>query len=485
MQSAAQTDIVKDQPEGTVKTYDLSTCQVYMNSSYDYSGIKTDAVVTADGSRIWFKDIVTAFGFGTWVYGDVKDDAVYIKSGQHIHHQDQIDNFQELDLYLQPIVIEDGMAFTTGDEYIRLDICDDGCLRTREGEGFAAVDQYGGIIGRNYDCLFRPFDLEKETVVPPVDATDTPYCLNYEDDMGNEIYRLVNVRNSEDGKEMYVQGVAERYAPQSWIKGTVEGNTVSFGQRQYQGLAEGQLLDFFYPGRADYSVFGGYELAESLVFTRDGQTGAMTSDGAALEMLGDKILVKRYDRPSLTPYTPHAATPAAPVMLDYSDYRATFGFIVLRFNIAPVDADGMYIDPAGIEWRLLVDGKPYTFKTDTYRFLDKDTETFKWGFADNVDIVFEACGLYNIWLYDDCKEVAAECSYTYDGVTKTAVASPMSIEGGATGISNADGGRRPEAVAVRYYDMQGRVVQSPGRGMYIRTETRADGSRSSRKILVK
>lgn len=100
MQSAAQTDIVKDQPEGTVKTYDLSTCQVYMNSSYDYSGIKTDAVVTADGSRIWFKDLVTAFGFGTWVYGDIKDDAVYIKSGQHIHHQDQIDNFQELDLYL-------------------------------------------------------------------------------------------------------------------------------------------------------------------------------------------------------------------------------------------------------------------------------------------------------------------------------------------------------------------------------------------------
>lgn len=482
---AAQTDIVDSPPEGIVKTYDLSTCQVYKNSSYDYSGIKTDIVVADDNSRMWLKDIVTAFGFGTLVCGDVKGDTLYIKSGQHIQHQPPIDNFQELDIYLQAGVWEGDYFRPTDDEYIKLAIADDGTMESLENSGMAAVDQYGGVLGSNHGYLFRPFDMEKETVAPPADIPDMPYCLNYKDDFGNEIYRLVNVRVDDGGNSMYIQGLAERYAPQSWIKGVVEGDAVSFAKRQYLGLAEGQFLDFFYPGRKAGSFSGGYELADNLVFTIDRQTGRMVADGAALEMLGDKIFIGGCDNPSLAPYTPHSAVPAAPVMLGYSDYRETAGFIVLRFNISPVDTDGEYIDPDGIEWRLIVDGKPYTFSKSKYMFIDEDTEVFKWGYTDGVDIVFEACGLYNIWLYDDCSEVMVECSYTYGGVTKTATSSPMRIEGGATGIGNTSDGQQPETVSVRYYDMQGRAVQSPAHGLYIRTETKADGSRSAEKVFVR
>lgn len=481
--SIAQTDIVTTTPEGSIKTYDMSTCQVYMNDKYDYSGIKTDAVVSDNGNKLWFKDFITAYGFGTWIYGDIKGDTLYIKSGQHIYHQDPIDNMPTIDLYIKSGTVSGSDFFTTDDEFIKLIIDKDGTIRTPDNKGIAAVDQYGDVLGKNYAYILKEFDAAKETIIPPTGLADTQYCLKYNDNLGNPIYRLVNVKTDETNKNMYIQGMTNTYNLNGWIKGTINNNTISFAQRQYQGIAEDLFFDFFYPGTKDYSQPNGYALTENLVFTRNPITGDLTTDGSALEMIGDKILAGSFDNPSLMPYTPHATIPAKPQMLDYSDYRNDYGFIVLRFNIAPIDIDGKYIDPKDITWRLIVDGQPYTFNKSTYKNLKEDTETFNWGFSDGMDIVFEACGLYNIWLYDNCHDIAAECSFTYDGQTYTSVSDPIHIEDNTTEINNAI--TNMPNTSVRYYDMQGHAVLSPKHGIYIRKERTANGHYRTQKILIK
>lgn len=478
----AQTDGIITNPEGTPKTYDMSTCQMARTETYDYSGIKTDVVFSDDGKTAYFQDIVTAFGFGTWVAGDVVGDSIFIKCGQQIHHQDETENMQAIDVYINAGKMRNGEFVVTDNKYIKMAIDKDGTISTAKDEGVIATDQYGDLLGKNYAYLLRPFNIETDTVIPPADIASTQYCLNYKDYFGNEIYRLVNLKADEANKTFYVQGVAQQYAPESWIKGELKGDSVYFAKRQYQGIAESQFLDFFYPGHADYTQTNNYALDEHLAFFYDNDKKEFFSEGSALEMIGDKILLEAYDQPSLKPYTPHAAMPATPVMRDYSDYWYN-GFIVLRFNISPTDENGYYIDPEGLKWRLIVDGKPYTFNKDTYKFLDADTETFDWGFADNVDIVFEACGLYNIWFYDDCEEIAAECTYTYNGETHTATSQPMRVKN-TSGIDRTEADTK-EAVRTVYHDLSGRAVKNPAKGIYIKTVTHADGSQTTSKVNIK
>ena len=471
----AQSDIISAQPEGLIKTFDLSTTQVYQRNQYEFSGIKMDLVYQGD-TTVYFPDIVTAFGFGTYVRGQVSGDTILIKSGQHVFHQDPVYNYMELDLYAQPCLKNGSTANVLGDEYIKFLRNADGSLSSIGDTGIAYVDQYGDLIGYNTDYLFRPFDLLTDSVVAPIDISDSACCMSYTDNFGNPIYRLVNLRFASDG--VYLQGVSEQRAPQSWIHGTWDNDKLVFASRQYQGVAEVSFLDFIYGGTQDYSQSLGYRLDSAIVFDYDDGSKAFTTSQSLLETYGDKILISSYDAPTLTPYTPHEAVPQKPGMLGYSDYYASSGFDVIRFNIAPVDENGNYITPDSITWRLIKDGEPYTFTTDKYHQLSQDQQVFNWGFADNIDIVFEACGLYNIWFYDAWNELQLECTYTYNGHAHTAISDKMV----STGISLVNSA--PKSVSsVSYTDLAGRTTNADATGILIKKTTFADGSTKVEKII--
>ena len=142
----AQSDIISAQPEGLIKTFDLSTAQVYQRNQYEFSGIKMDLVYQGD-TTVYFPDIVTAFGFGTYVRGQVSGDTILIKSGQNVFHQDPVYNYMELDLYAQPCLKNGSTANVLGDEYIKFLRNADGSLSSIGDTGIAYVDQYGDLIG--------------------------------------------------------------------------------------------------------------------------------------------------------------------------------------------------------------------------------------------------------------------------------------------------------------------------------------------------
>lgn len=476
----AQVDTIITNPGGTVKTCDMSTNQVVNRQTYPFSGIKSHIAYSADGSKIYFQDLSPYVNTGAWVEGEVRGDSIFVKSGQKVHHQDETETRMAIDVYLNAGGLKGSSIEPNDEPYIKMKVNRDGSISMPDGHGVVAMDQYGDILCRNYAYMFRPFDLATDTVIPPADAQDKQYSLNYKDNFGNEIYKLVNVRRNDATADIYIQGLAAYYAPGSWIRGKIKDDTAVFAARQYQGLSsDGQFFDFIYPGTRNQSADLGFDLDDSLIFSYDRDKDEFYSDQSVLETLGDRILLSNYDQPSLKPYTPHAAVPAAPVMKGYSDYSAS-GFIVLRFNIAPVDDNGDYIDPAGITWRLIVDGEPYTFKKDTYKWLGEDKEQFAWGEQDKVDIVFEACGLYNIWFYGNCKEVAAECTYTYNGESHTATSEPMAVSAEA-GVAQASTGIA--AVATEYHDLQGRRTLKPASGISLKTVTYSDGSKRTTKIM--
>lgn len=484
--ASAQNDTIITNPSGTVKTYDLSTDQIVSRQTSSFSGVKSYIAFSDDGKKLYIKDFTPYINTGAWVEGDIKGDSVFIRSGQKVHHQDETENRMAIDVFLKSGALQGSSIEPDGEVYIKMKINADGSLSMPEGKGILAMDQYEDILCRNTAYLYRPFNLATDSVIAPAGVADKRYCLNYKDRFSNEIYKLVNVRRTQDDS-LYVQGFAATYAPESWIKGVVKGSTATFAARQYQGMdgVTGEFFDFIYPGTRDYYSDLGYVLDDSLVFSYDKDKDEYTSEQSVLELLGDKISVAAYDEPSLKPYVPHAGKPSAPEMKYFSDYSTSSpGFLKISFNIAPVDQNGSYIDPAGMTWRLLVNGKPYTFKKDTYHYLTQDKESFAWGEQDQLDIVFEACGLYTIWFYDyaGAQNVAVESTYTYNGETYTTTSEPLAVSA-AAGVNQVETGSAVTGTVC--HDLQGRTLLKPANGISLKTVTYADGSKRTLKVIQK
>ena len=70
-------------------------------------------------------------------------------------------------------------------------------------------------------------------VVPPEGGDVVPYVLNGDNSRAKGIRRVVRVVWASD-TEIYIQGVSY-FIPDAYIKGTVEGNTITFKGGQYFG----------------------------------------------------------------------------------------------------------------------------------------------------------------------------------------------------------------------------------------------------------
>ena len=304
------------------------------------------------------------------------------------------------------------------------------------GKMLLATDQYGSILASNNGYYFRPIDLEAAVCAPPSGLQPEEYCLHYRQSFfGEDMYRLVEL--VKDGDAFYVKGLCGTYAPDGWCVGRRDGDYVRFASGQYQGVAKEAFLDYMYGGRVDpLGSLDGHEPERSLQFSYSSATGELASSGVVLETIGDRILVDSYAEPELKPYLPKEAVPAKPEMRGYTEYP---DFTVVRFNIPPVDENGDYIDPKGIVWRLMLDGEPYVFDPEVFGHLSERKEVFAWGECDGekgVDIVFESCGLYNIWLYENFNTVAVECTFTHDGKSHTVISDAMEV--GHAGIDSPD-----------------------------------------------
>lgn len=434
-------DLVLGQPVGTAMTYDLSTVQHYSGESYDFSGIYSRVVF--DGSDVWFENPLTFFGIGSWLKGTLEGDVIRIPNGQLIYHQDAVDVYPELDIFVNSGRWNGNTAVSDGKEYAEMRLMPDGSIYMPDNRVLMGVDQYGGLITFNQGYLYVPVDIN-DVVIPPADAERRQYSLHYLQDFFNEdIYILTEL--AVDGDDFYIKGLCGKYAPESWSKGKREGDYVNFPSRQLQGIADDDFLDYMSGGVANYSgALDGYDMENRLQFLYDEKNGHLISGQAVLETIGDRIFVDAYNSPELRPYEPSAAYPAAPVMRDFMAYPE-YGFRVVRFKISPVDNEGNYIDPKGITWRLIADDGPFTFETSCYTMLDSPREVFSWGETDTgdaergQDIVFESCGLYNVWLYDmEINTLAVECTYTHDGVSHSVMSNTLVFDPSGVETVGAD-----------------------------------------------
>lgn len=296
-----------------------------------------------------------------------------------------------------------------------------------------------------------------------------------------------------DGNDVYIKGLIS-VMPESWVKGTLgEDGKVTFANGQYLGIARSATTYRNYTycivTTEDFDenwdiVHGDTEAPFVVDYDSEAKTFTFQPEDYLYMSLDPKDLVSR----SSTNFVSleyrgvfEPTTPPDPVVDYFEPYNPEEGYAELDFTMPDYGSDDKVLDYNNYYYNILVDGKPYEFTPEVYSSISAPMTDVPYSFTDNDDIYSYSEGFHIIYLrIPEYKSLAIQSVYTIDGVThKSAVVTldESSIDTPAAELS--------PVVSEQYFDLSGRTVANPSTGLYIRRVTRADGTVSASKVVVK
>ncbi|MBO4812526.1 MAG: choice-of-anchor J domain-containing protein [Prevotella sp.] len=230
--------------EGEEKFYTRSGVGYYVSNNQIYVGDQsgtTTMVETADG-EVFIKDFISYVSVNTWVKGTIEGNTITIPLNQMVYWSSY---GYGLRLSLVSYDAEAGFAEVAADN-ITLTVDADGNITLEgtgdplEGNNFVGLfwtddDTFSGY--GDYETVFTLIeDYEApELITPPAGLETTQLSMSglaYSSAGSSNISGKCNV--GFDGNDVYVQGLFEDF-PAAWIKGSLEGNIVTFPAFQYLG----------------------------------------------------------------------------------------------------------------------------------------------------------------------------------------------------------------------------------------------------------
>ena len=213
------------------------------------------------------------------------------------------------------------------------------------------IDSDGGWYA--YGDAFMTFDPIEETPAQlPATATVDRFVLTYTMigwDGEQKVQQLVNV--GRDGNDLYIQNPITGN-PDSWIKGTVDGDKAVFAN-QYVGTWSMFNLNCWTKSATFVNVVDStygypeydrtYEYKDELVFDYDAEAMSLAcAPNEAMVIMGDTVSFFMADMGGmdLKRFADVAAKPATPEISYYSAYNPQWGSGFVSLTIPQVDTDG-------------------------------------------------------------------------------------------------------------------------------------------------
>lgn len=392
--------IITQQPEGTLKTYDRSGNYYYNYDGYLRTGSQTGTIdiVFADNNKVYLKDPVNNMALGSWVEGtlDEAGTTITVKMGQYLYEDPEYgyvtlgmveydDDYEWFD----PIGV-DQVTYTVSGDVIKLN------GTARKGKCLGVVwESYNEWAGNaDYGTIYVPV-VEVEEVVVPEGMEISTYIFKGNGYGDTALEYNVNVGFDKD--DMYIQGIFDS-TPKAWIKGTVEGNKVTFRSPQYLGKASyGNRGDLYMVAVALENT---YDIVD-LVLTYDEEAEAYVNDSQYMVLNTSKNTVYLVEAISNIWISKSVSKESYPV-----PYYESFGTNASLNDYTVVDANGdknswyfnggkmtySYNQNAADDWLItpaieLEAGKEYVFTVQARSFASAYPERFevKLGNAATVD----------------------------------------------------------------------------------------------------
>lgn len=270
--------------KGEHKFYTRAGTAYYAQSSSVYSqqqSGRVELVETPDGT-VYVKDIISTLTNNTWVKGTIDNGVLSIPANQPVAYNTtysatlsvcwgSYDANNENNPF--PRLDTPTITFTINGDVLTLQGSDEDTfvgVYWDDDNSFSGYADFGTVW--TLDADYEP--LPVYTITPPEGLqTETWYTTG--DDDGDNTSGEVNL--GFDGSDVYIQGIFEEF-PEAWVKGTIDGTTVTFDGLQYQGI---------YSSTNEYEIYAvGADAAatdlENFTMTYDAIAGTFTANNCLL-----------------------------------------------------------------------------------------------------------------------------------------------------------------------------------------------------------
>ncbi|MBR5069149.1 MAG: hypothetical protein IKX25_07075, partial [Bacteroidales bacterium] len=353
--------------------------------------------------------------------------------------------------------------------------------------------EYIGHFDSTQKLAFDPYEGSVDLVELPEGAEPT-VCSYYFNLSSEGTYTGKQGLIYTDGNDVYMNMLAA--GMEAWVKGTKEGNTVTFKGGQY--LGKGDYYFYFQPFFADGTLDEeGYLIPQpgdyKMIYDPETDTYTAYSDKDNYYFVGVYISSgKRYEYAYnyvVEPFTGYKpAVPADARDLEISDiYLPYYGAYLFIYSIDPLDANGKILNTDFLSYYVYEDDEIYSFSPDVYMRLTEDMTLIPYGFAENWDFWGDYCYLYETLF----TTLGIQTVYTVDGVTNYSNVVSVDLEGntytmpapqGVDGLNNMN---VKEVTNVEFYDVQGRKLETAQPGVNVLKMVASDGSVKTVKMFKK
>lgn len=304
-----------------------------------------------------------------------------------------------------------------------------------------------------------------------------------------------------DGDDIYIKGLAENM-PDHTAVGKIKGDMVTFPEGQLLGFNDLQHWAFLYGGYED-EVWDDYDEEYVYIQLPEGDL-TMQYDSANKHFRAENsVLLSCVDctdnysnaatfyyaeNPTITfetrdPY----AKPLNPDGLFVEPYDDYFENGAIYFSIPIFDVDGCLLDVSNLYYYVYFDDELYTFYPDEYPLFKEPVTLMPCNYNDYGWIVSSGPFKAVYYFMDGVSSFGIQSVYYQkmeDGSTlelKSDIVKCDIITDGIEKVETANDGISSSV----YFDISGRVVNNPSKGIYIRMDKYADGVSKTYKQIIR
>ena len=241
-QSAEDYGIVMTQPAGELKTYDRAGYSYYLYNDYVRRGAQTGTIdiVFGEDNKVYLKQPLAKLEISSWVEGTLSDDGktITLPLNQNIAYDSEAEQPLKLAVldydedYEEFEVRNSAKSVTYSVTDTKISLV--GTSRSVVlGAVTATSNEWGGYA--DYSSVYTPTTSADDVLITPPASLQTDTYKFTGTDYSSGATLNYNVLLGLDGNDMYIKGIFGDL-PEVWVKGTKNGNTVTFAHGQYLGL---------------------------------------------------------------------------------------------------------------------------------------------------------------------------------------------------------------------------------------------------------
>lgn len=397
---------ITTQPAGELLNYARSG-QAFYNS---WLGIMATQFVgnvgqvVINGNDIYFNGIISQLPANTWVKGTISGSKITVDFPQACYQESGATYYAFLEDYT--IEEDGGWYYPSANQQMTLDYdAATGAITTPADSKMVTNEQIVGVADATGswlafgDWAISYTKVTDKPVEAPVGMAVEQYALTADDFAG----QLVNVGFF--GDDVYVQGLCSTI-PEAWVKGTIDGDKVTFATPQYFGvdlinnvhqyMVSAELQTTWVEEYEDW--YEQWVLIDQPVTFKYDATAKTLTESSIIMVNGSKEIayyLDIFENANLKPFTEVSATPAAAEDFFVSEGGASYfnngwGWGVLDFVINTADVDGNFILPEKLSYVIYtkVNGEVKQMEATPWDFiyLDEPMNEFPFGFSDGWDI---------------------------------------------------------------------------------------------------